>query len=118
MAFIGYHLKPSPARRDLQDVPAPVRKRKRKAMSTAATNPCHVCGLPEAEHYFDRLAWGCRAFDGQGDHPKRHIPVGRKSNIFVNGLKIGGLVGAAYLMGLCTYLLISGIINFLKAQIS
>lgn len=73
---------------------------------TVNQNLCHVCGLPEDEHYFDRLAWGCRAFDGQGDHPKRHIPVGRKSNIFVNGLAFAFYVSCAFLIGVIAYCLV------------
>lgn len=78
---------------------------------------CPICGLPENEHYFDRAAYGCPGFDGQGDHPKRHVPVRLKSNIFVNGLIIFGVTGMTYLVGVCIYLLISGIINFLKELI-
>lgn len=44
--------------------------------------------------------------------------IGLKSNIFVNGLIIFGVTGMTYLVGVCIYLLISGIINFLKELIS
>lgn len=56
---------------------------------------CKLCSLPESEHYYDRAAWGCRGFDGIGDHPYR--PPALKSNFFVNGLIISAAAGLLYL---------------------
>lgn len=44
--------------------------------------------------------------------------TGLKSNIFVNGLIIFCAAGITYLTGLCIYLLIAGIIDFLEALVS
>lgn len=40
-----------------------------------------------------------------------------KSNIFVNGLIIAGAAGVLYLIVVCGYLLIAGIIDFLELNI-
>lgn len=68
-------------------------------------NRCKLCGLPEYEHYYDRCAWGCRAFDGVGDHPARRAMKSRDTICTMGQDKLVKFVGVVAIIAVVAILL-------------